>query len=231
MNDALIQAVPMIQAKSGQVGSSRSLLVAVSGIDGSGKGYITARITGALRAQGVNAVSINLDPWHTPVATRLRQPNAAQNFYESAFRFDELFSLLIEPLRCNRSVSLSVELTRLPQNDWTMQTYGFNDVEVIVLEGIFLLKRQLRDRYDLAFWVDCSFQTALERAIGRNQEGLPAEKIVEDYQTIYFPAQRVHLFRDLPIASADGVIANDLRAGARTARREDSLAVNRGGRA
>jgi uridine kinase len=230
MNDALSQAVQMIEAKRGQVGSSRSLLVAVSGIDGSGKGYVTARMIDTLRTQGVNAVSINLDPWHTPIATRLRRPNAAQNFYERAFRFDELFALLIEPLRCSRSVFLTVELTRLPENDWTMQTYDFNDVDVIVLEGIFLLKREWRGRYDLAFWVDCSFEAALERAIGRNQEGLPTEQIVEDYHTIYFPAQRIHLTRDLPVASADGVIANDAVDRARGARAEASPADS-GGRA
>ena len=59
------------------------------------------------------------------------------------------------------------EVTRQPENDLFPHTFDFHDVEVIVLEGIFLLKREFRALYDLAFWVECSFETALARALRR----------------------------------------------------------------
>ena len=52
-------------------------------------------------------------------------------------------------------------------------TYHFQDVDVILLEGIFLLKREFQQSYDLSVWIDCTFETALERALQRAQEGLP----------------------------------------------------------
>ncbi len=70
--------------------------------------------------------------------------------------------------------------------------YEFEDVEVIVLEGIYLIKRALRGHYDLSIWIDCSFETALERAIARGQEGLPVQETIHAYRTIYFPAQEIH---------------------------------------
>lgn len=80
---------------------------------------------------------------------------------------------------------------------------------MIILEGIFRFKKELRKNHDLAFWVQCSFETALRRALLRNQEGLSEEEIIRDYRTIYFPAQRIHLTRDEPKSNADGIVGND----------------------
>jgi len=78
-----------------------------------------------------------------------------------------------------------------------------------VLEGSFLLKRELRERYGLSFWVECSFETALRRALLRDQEGLPEGQLIADYGWIYFPAQRIHLVRDGLQAFVDGIFVND----------------------
>jgi uridine kinase len=45
------------------------------------------------------------------------------------------------------------------------------EVDIIVLEGIYLLKHAYRHYFDLAFWVECTFETALQRALQRGQEG------------------------------------------------------------
>ncbi len=45
------------------VSSQRSVLVGISGIDGSGKGYLTAQIVKALQVKGVRAVGISIDGW------------------------------------------------------------------------------------------------------------------------------------------------------------------------
>ncbi len=82
---------------------------------------------------------------------------------------------------------------------------------MIVLEGIFLLKPLYRSHYDLTVWVDCTFETALERALQRGQEGLPAAETIRAYETIWFPAQRLHLSRDDPRSNANLVLVNDPR--------------------
>jgi pantothenate kinase len=53
-------------------------------------------------------------------------------------------------------------------------TYDFAAVDVIVLEGIYLLKRRLQARYDLSIWIDCTVETALARAVARGQEAASA---------------------------------------------------------
>ena len=87
--------------------------------------------------------------------------------------------------------------------------YEFDDVDLILLEGIFLFKRELQQCYDFRLWIDCSFKTALERALSRSQEGLPPADTIDAYERIYFPAERVHFERDSPRDSADLVFVND----------------------
>jgi uridine kinase len=65
--------------------------------------------------------------------------------------------------------------------------------------------------YDLSFWIDCSFDTALDRAIVRGQEGLSREKALKAYRTIYFLAQEIHFQRDQPRVAAHAIINNDPR--------------------
>jgi uridine kinase len=66
-----------------------------------------------------------------------------------------------------------------------------------------------RDHFDLKVWIDCSFATALRRAMARDQEGLPPQEAKRTFETIYFPAQRIHLARDNPRKAADIVFTNE----------------------
>jgi uridine kinase len=86
----------------------------------------------------------------------------------------------------------------------------FHKIDVVLLEGIFLFKSVYRDHFDLKVWIECSFATALERAIARGQEGLLPRETQHAFETIYFPAQRIHLARDNPRETADIVFANHL---------------------
>ena len=131
------------------------------------------------------------------------------HFYRHAFRWDALFDKLVDPLRLRRSIRLVGRQLRLVDDAWVHHEYAFDDVDVVVLEGIFLFKRELRARYDASLWVECSFDAALERARVRNQEGLSPERLRSDYHRIYFPAQRVHFERDDPRGFADVVLANE----------------------
>jgi len=79
-----------------------------------------------------------------------------------------------------------------------------------LVEGIFLFKPQYRKYFDLAIWIDCSFPTALARAIDRAQEGLSPANTIAAYDTIYFPAQRIHLAQDKPRENADLIFENDV---------------------
>jgi uridine kinase len=186
-----------------------ALLVGLSGIDGSGKGYLASRLVAALTAGGLKTAAINVDGWLNLPALRFDPGRPAENFYDNALRLEELFARLVLPLREQRRACVSMQWVEETAKASRPYTYHFEDVDVIVLEGIYLFKRAYRRRFDLAVWVDCSWETALERSIARAQEGLPPDETVRTYRTTFFAAQEIHFARDDPRGAADLIVAND----------------------
>lgn len=206
-------AIEMIIAKRALIPDKQAMLVAISGIDGSGKGYLVGKIAAMLLQQHLRIASINIDGWLNLPKKRFSKTNPAEHFYRHAIRFDELFAQLVFPLRDRRSICVEVDYAEETATEYRKHTYNFEEIDVIMLEGIYLLKRQFHSYYDLSIWIECSVDTALERAIARSQEGLPPDATVRAYQTIYFPAQEIHFDRDRPKAAVTAIINNDPRLG------------------
>ena len=211
MIDEIEQFVAAIHSRLENVGQSRSLLIGITGIDGCGKGYLTERVVARLQQRDLKAAAIGVDGWLNLPDKRFNKDNPAEHFYEHAIRFEEMFQKLILPLKQKRQHSLIADFAEETSSKYRKHNYEFRDIDVVVLEGIYLLKSLYRSHFDLTCWVECTFQTALERALLRRQEGLtPAETTIA-YETIYFPAQRIHFMRDNPKAAADVILKNDPR--------------------
>lgn len=207
---SVVELARLVHTHATRIDVSRSMLVAMSGIDGAGKGYLAHKLERELIAAGLRVATLNVDPWQNPQTLRFGGPDAGRHFYEHALRLDAFFEQLVLPLRQARSIRLEARLIRTDVDVWHDGVYDFRDVDVVLAEGIFLLKRGLRHHYDLRVWIECSFETALRRALLRNQEGLPPERIRMDFERIYFAAQRHHFAVDAPRTHADCVIFNDI---------------------
>ena len=187
----------------------RALLVGISGIDAAGKGFVTARIAESLQKRGIKLAVINADGWLNLPHVRFHWQDSPKHFYENAIRFDEMFERVILPLRGTRNISVESDFAEETATTFRKHCYAFRNIDIVLLEGIFLFKPAYRRHFDLAVWVECSFSTALQRAIKRSQEGLSLEETIKAFETIYFPAQRIHLARDNPCRAADIILAND----------------------
>ena len=194
-----------------RIPSHRSVVVALSGIDACGKGHLAMKLADLLGARGMRVAGINIDGWLNLPHRRFDKTNPAEHFYLHAIRFDDLFAQLVFPLRARRSLRIEMDFAEETATEYRRHTYEFSETDVILLEGIYLLKRAFQDRYDLSLWIDCSFETALERAVAREQEGLPPEATISAYRTIYFPAQEIHFIRDNPRSAATAIVTNDPR--------------------
>ena len=205
----LHRLVTKIVAQRAAVPTRRALLVGISGIDAAGKGYCAAQVARFLAELKLNVALIGTDGWLNLPHVRFHPDHAAEHFYEHAFRFDEMFDTLIEPLRQNRSVDLRMDYVEETATTYRRHRYRYRDIDVVLLEGIFLLKRSHRHHLDLSCWIESSFETALARAIGRGQEGLSPPETIRVFETIYFPAQRIHFVRDAPQSAADLILPNE----------------------
>ena len=205
------QLVEEIRARRAALGNSRAVLTGISGIDGSGKGWVARRLALDLEESGLRVAVPGADLWLNVPPVRFSPEHPGEHFYRHALRLEELLSQAVLPLRDHRRLDLMFDAVEETATTCRPERWTFADVDVIVLEGIFLLKRGLRSHYDLALWLDCSWETALERALAREQEGLSRDATIRAYATMYFPAQRVHFERDDPRGSADLLLPNDAR--------------------
>src|SRR5262245_61562431 len=89
--------------------TAMALLVGLSGIDGSGKGYLAKHLVTGLSARRLKTVAINADGWLNLPAVRFDPKRPGENFYENALRLDEMFARLVLPLRMNRSVQVTMD--------------------------------------------------------------------------------------------------------------------------
>jgi uridine kinase len=204
---AVVERIAEVRAR---VAPARSVLVAVSGIDASGKGFVTARLAEALRGRALRVAAINVDGWLNLPDRRFSAVDPGAHYYRHAIRFDTLFAELILPLRERRSLRVEVDHAEETSTAYLRRLHAYDDIDVILLEGILLLKPELRGYYDLSVWIECSFATALERALPRAQEGLSPQDTIRVYETTYFPAQRIHFARDDPRQAATLIVDNDL---------------------
>lgn len=183
--------------------------VAVSGIDASGKGHISKLLQEELENCGYNVANINVDPWQNPLPVRLKKEHAAKNFYDNVFRWDDFFNQLIIPLQQNGEILLDTKGIRSDADVYYPILYDYRNLDIILVEGILLLQKKFLSLFDYKIWIDCSFETGLQRAIQRNVEKLDEERLKKDYEMYYYAAQRLHLERDVPRQYADSIFNND----------------------
>ncbi len=146
---------------------------------------------------------IKADQWLNLPHIRFAEYEPACHFYNNAFRFDEMFDTFIFPLKRDRSIRLIARTVEERSDRFLAYTYDYTNVNIILLEGIFLFKREYRPLFDIRIWMDCDQDTALERAVNRCQEGLAEAETIAAYRSIYIPAQEIHAARDRPRVSAD----------------------------
>lgn len=199
-----------IIVKRRECNPARALLVGISGIDASGKGFVVSNLV-ELLAQ-FNVAVINADGWLNLPHVRFGDADHGRHFYENALRLDEMFERLILPLKQNRSINITTDFTEETATEFRPHNYVFDNIDIILLEGIFIFKRQYADLFDLKIWIECRLETATSRAIARSQEGLTKDETIAAYERIYFPAQRLHFRLDSPQTASDLIFQNDVNA-------------------
>jgi uridine kinase len=207
----LIEVVRAVEETRRRVWSGRALVVGVSGIDASGKGHVTRLLADRLGAGGWNVATVTADWWLNAPDVRFGAADPAGTFLRCALRLDELFDDVVRPLRSARSVTVDFLRGEETSPTLTRDRLVLADVDILVVEGIFLFQRRHRDVFDLRIWIESTFETALLRAVNRRQEALDPEETVAAYEAVYFPAQRVHLSSDRPRAAAHLIVVNDPR--------------------
>jgi uridine kinase len=185
--------------------------VAVDGAPAVGKTTLADELAVVLRAQGRDVIRASIEEFLLPRAQRYRRgEDSAEGCYHDSFDFAALHRVLLDPLGPggdrrfqtavydrDRDNPLSPPVTTAPAD------------AVLVFDGVFLLRPELIDRWDLSIFVSAPFEKTLDRARTRDQTGSkPAAEVERRYRSRYIPSQQFYFDTARPVDHADIVVHN-----------------------
>lgn len=192
-----------IKEQHSQRESGKALVVAISGIEGSGKRALTEKIAQALTLDGLNVAVIHTDDWEACKGIRFNVMNSPEEYYLNAYRFDEMFEELVLPLKLFGSIKTTIDLddTESPRK----VEYNFKDIDIILIEGVYLLQQSFLDLYDYSCWVKSNFQAAFKRLAEQVDIEESQEALVNLFELLIKPAAQYHLYADDPIGNSQSI--------------------------
>ena len=183
--------------------SRKAQIVAISGIEGGGKRALTEKIAAALKLEGVSVAIVHTDDWEAAESVRCNVMSSPEEYYLNAYRFDEMVEQLILPLKLFGSIKTSVTLDDV-MNPRTVE-YDFNNIDIILIEGVYLLQEAYLDLYDYTCWVESDYDAAFARLAGQTNIEQSQEALVNLFELLIKPAGQYHIYTDDPQGHAKSI--------------------------
>ena len=171
--------------RTGYSQSGAPQLIALSGPDCAGKSTLAVDVREQLNRLGVDITLLSIDAFLIPRSLRTSNMSEPIGYFENAFDY----AALVQTLETVRSRSSSV---------------CSNSHDIVLVEGVFLLRSELCHWWDFAIWIEVDTSVIMDRALKRDQGYFGDEEAVRHvYENRCLPAQDYHIRRDLPKQRAD----------------------------
>lgn len=190
----------------------RPTLVAIDGFDNSGKTRLTKELVFPLRKSRRQIVTISLDHFQNPTHMRYRRGRESpEGYYYDAFNYEAFIEAVLLPLQPGGDRKIRPTLINLNASlDLQPEYVSVAEDAIILCEGVFLMRPELFDYWDILIFIDVSLETALRRAIERDLQMLGSyEQVRYMYEKRYFAGQRIYFERCHPIQRANLIIDNN----------------------
>jgi uridine kinase len=184
------------------------VLVGVDGPDAAGKTTLADRLAEALQTPTLRA---SIDGFHNPRELRHQRGElSAEGYYRDSFDYPALLGDCLGPFL---SGAAQVQIARYDYRAETSRPVRVVDVPehaVLIFDGVFLLRPQLRNQWTLSVHLSVSPQETLRRATVRDVELFGThEEIERRYLGRYLPGQALYRAEADPANVADVVVDND----------------------
>ncbi|AGZ40123.1 putative phosphoribulokinase/uridine kinase [Actinoplanes friuliensis DSM 7358] len=166
-NDVLRRLAEVVES----ITVAHPVRVAVDGVPASGKTTLADELAGVLRAQGRDVVRATIDDFLFPRARRYaRGEYSAEGCYFDTHDNDGLKRVLLDPLGPGGDRQFQDTLyDRAADAVLSPPVRTAPAGAVLIFDGVFLMRPELNDRWDLRILVSTAFETTLERAVIRER--------------------------------------------------------------
>ena len=197
------------------VTTTHPLRVAIDGPPASGKTTLADELAVVLRTQGRDVIRASIDDFLVHRAQRYRRGRySAEGCYFDAHDRAALCRILLDPLGPggDRRFQHAVFDTDTDAPSSPPASTAPADA-VLLFDGVFLLRPELIDRWDLRIFVSVPFEQTVDRARDRGTApaGSTADtaEIERSWRDRYIPAQQLYFAIARPTDHADIIVYND----------------------
>ncbi|MGN5651207.1 hypothetical protein [Bacillus sp. Brlt_9] len=185
--------------------------VGVSGITASGKTTFANELVEEIKERGVRVTSASIDDFHNPRAIRYAQgKESARGYYEDAHDYTAFKERLLKPLGPNGNLQYETIshnlITDIPvHNEPLVATQNM----ILIVDGTFLLKKDVAHLFDYKIFVDTDFEIARKRGAKRETEAFGSyEEAEKMFLNRYHAACKMYIDVHNPKECADVVFRN-----------------------
>jgi uridine kinase len=189
---------------------SQILRVAVDGVDCAGKTVFADEIKPLIEKRGRCVIRSSLDGFHNPSRVRYsRGRDNPEGYYLDSFNYQGLVDNLLSPLSPKGDRRYKKAIYNYEKDEpisYPYETAGEGDV--LLFDGVFMLRPELYDFWDLKIFLDISYDESLRRA--KQREGGDSSKIESLYLSRYIPGQKLYIMHSDPKRKVDILIDNNV---------------------
>lgn len=185
--------------------------VGVSGITASGKTTFANELAEEIKKRGLPVTRASIDDFHNPRVIRYTQgKESARGYYEDAHDYTAFKERLLNPLGPNGNLqyeTISHNLvTDMPvQNEPLVALQNM----VLIVDGTFLLKKDVAHLFDYKIFVDTDFEIARKRGAERETEAFGSyEEAEKMFLNRYHAACKMYIDEHNPKECVDVVFEN-----------------------
>lgn len=147
---------------------TRPALIAIDGFDGAGKTVLAHELV--LLNETIRAhrpvISISIDGFHYPRERRHAAGKGPESFYYDSYDYASFHQCVVEPLRKSLPITPAVwDVAR--DEPVTNDPIDVFPNALVLVDGIFLQRPELRDVWDASVWVDVPFTISVPRGNAR----------------------------------------------------------------
>jgi uridine kinase len=186
--------------------------VAVDGVDAAGKTTLADEVAPFISALGRPVIRVSIDGFHNPKTVRRRRGSLSpEGYFHDSFNYSTLVEALLQPLGPGgtRAFRRAVFDFRIDKPVTAEVETAPNDA-VLVLDGVFLLRPELRGHFDFSVFVRADFAVTMRRAEERDLELLGGvDEVRRRYRERYIPGQQLYLHQVRPERWASVIVDNN----------------------
>jgi uridine kinase len=188
------------------------LRVAVDGPPAAGKTTLADELACLLDTRGREVIRASIESFLLPRAQRYgRGEHSPEGCYHDSFDYGALRRVLLDPLGPTGDRRYRNAIYDKPTDTALSLPVATARADAVLLfDGVFLLRHELADRWDLRIFVSTAFERTLDRGRVRDEAlyGSSAE-VERRFRNRYIPAQQLYFATVRPTDHADIIVHND----------------------